>query len=704
MNAVSNRRHFLRISAGAAGGLLLGFCRPERRRLVADTPVAAIKLNAFVQVGNDDIVTLYIHKAEMGQGTVTSLAMLLAEELECDWKQIRTEFPGVDSAYGGFQGVGGSQSIRSCYGPLREAGAVAREMLVQAAAQQWGVEERSCRAKKGAVVNIETGAQLTYGSLAEAAAKLRVPTEVTYNNEFKFVGTSMKRLDTPGKVDGSIIFGIDVRLPNMLYAVVQRCPAFGGRLVSFDDKKAKATPGVRKVVEIPSGVAVIAVSTWAAMEGLRNLVVQWDESMVAAISTPDITQAFAKAVQASEPVPGLPLMGIDRTLDVVPKKIDAVYQVPYLAHAAMEPLNCTAWVRSDAAEVWASTQMQSAAREIAAQKSGLPREKVQVHSQYMGGSFGRRVGVNYIGEAVEVAKSVDVPVKLTWSREDDMQHDTYRPASYCHCTGGLDADGWPVVWKAIIACPTVGGSGTQSDGFRDIAYKMGMEWSDTRASIVYTYRHYNVDLGIPVGCWRSAGYSQSTFFIESFLDEMAYAGGKDPMEVRRRLMVNHSRLRDVLELAADRADWGKPLPPGRGRGVSLVNNVGSYTAQIAEASVENGKVKVHRVVCAVDCGAVVNPAGVVQQIESGIAFGLSALKSGITIKNGRVEQGNFHEYDVVRIDEMPKVEVHIVPYGGEPGGIGEASTPGIAPAVCNAIFAATGKRIRQLPIRPEDLA
>jgi CO/xanthine dehydrogenase Mo-binding subunit len=324
----------------------------------------------------------------------------------------------------------------------------------------------------------------------------------------------------------------------------------------------------------------------------------------------------------------------------------------------------------------------------------------------MGGSFGRRVDVTYIGEAVEVAKSVDVPVKLTWSREDDMQHDTYRPASYCQCTGGLDADGWPIVWKAIIACPTVGGSDTQYDGFRDIAYRM--EWSGAvppgGEGIDYTYRHFNVDLGIPVGCWRSAGYSQNTFFIESFLDEMAYAGGKDPMEVRRRLIVNHSRLRDVLELAADRADWGKPLPPGRGRGVSLVNNIGSYTAQIAEASVENGKLKVHRVVCAVDCGAVVNPAGVVQQIESGIAFGLSALKSGITIKNGRVEQGNFHEYDVVRIDEMPKVEVHIVPYGGEPGGIGEASTPGIAPAVCNAIFAATGKRIRQLPIRPEDLA
>jgi len=682
-----NRRSFLRTSAAAAGGLLIGFRLPERQALAADTPAASSKLNAFVHVGADDIVTLSIHKAEMGQGTVTSLSMLLAEELECDWKKIRTEFPGVDPAYGGFQGVVGSQSIRSSYNSLRQAGAAAREMLVAAAAQKWGVEKTACRAEKSTVINTATNAKLTYGSLADAAAKLPAPTGVSLKApaDFKIVGKSMKRLDTPGKVDGSTTFGIDVRLPNMLYAVLQRCPVFGGTVTGFDDTKTKAIPGVKKVVKISNGVAVIADSTWAAMEGRRVLTVQFDEGKVAAFSTPGITQSFSDATQPAAPV----------ALPGAVKTLDAVYQTPYLAHAPMEPLNCTAWVRGDAAEVWASTQMQSSARQIAAQKSGLPAASVQVHSQYMGGGFGRRGGVDYIGEAVEIAKSVDVPVKLTWSREDDMQHDTYRPASLCRFAGGLDADGWPIALKASIACPSFAGANTSTEGVRDLAYTIPN----------FNTEYHDVNPGIPVSYWRSVGYSQNCFFAESFLDEMAHAGGKDPVELRRKLLTKNPRLLAALELAAGKAGWGKPLPAGWGRGVSVANNIGSNTVQIAEVSVEKGKVKVHRVVCAVDCGAVVNPAGVAQQIESGICFGLSAaLKGGVTIKNGRVEQTNFHQYDVVRIDEMPKVEVHIVPSQAASGGIGEASTPGIAPAVCNAIFAATGKRIRQLPIRPEDLA
>ena len=690
-----DRRGFLRTGAAAIGGLLIGCYLPERRKLAADTSVAPNKLNAFVLVGNDDIVTLYIHKAEMGQGTVTSLSMLLAEELECDWSKIRTEFPGVDRAYGGFQGVVGSQSIRSSYVSLRQAGAQAREMLIVAAAQKWGVDKSACRAENSKVINTATSDELTYGSLAADAAKMPAPGNVALKDasQFKIVGKSRKRLDTPGKVDGSITFGIDVRLPNMLYAVVERCPVFGGSVASFDDSKTKVSPGVKSVVKISNGVAVIADSTWAAMEGRRKLTVQWDEGKVAANSTADITKSFADAVAQGGVAPQRTVGDPAGALASASKKLEAVYQTPYLAHAPMEPLNCTAWVRPDSADVWASTQMQSGAQQIAVQKTGLPAAKVQIHSQYMGGGFGRRGGVDYIGEAVEVAKSVDVPVKVTWSREDDMRHDTYRPASYCRFAGGVDAEGWPVALTASIACPAFAGANTSTEGVRDIAYTVPN----------FAVDYHDVNPGIPVSYWRSVGYSQNCFFAESFLDEMAHAGGKDPLEVRRRFLSKNPRLLAVLELAAEKANWGKPLPDGHGLGVSVVNNIGSNTAQIAEVSIEKGKVKVHRVVCAVDCGAVVNPAGVKQQIASGIVFGLSALKGGVTIRNGRVEQGNFHQYDVVRMDEMPKVEVHIVPSNAASGGIGEASTPGIAPAVCNAIFAATGKRIRQLPIRPEDL-
>jgi isoquinoline 1-oxidoreductase subunit beta len=690
-----DRRGFLRTGAGALGGLLIGCVLPERRKLSADT-TASNKFNAWVLVGNDDIVTFYIHKAEMGQGTVTSLSMLLAEELECDWSKIRTEFPGVDRAYGAFQGVVGSQSIRTSYISLRQAGASAREMLIAAAAQKWGVDKSACRAEKSTVVNSASGARLTYGSLAEAAAKLPVPANVALKDpaQFQIVGKARKRLDTPGKVDGSVTFGIDVRLPSMLYAVIERCPVFGGTVASFDDSKTKATPGVKSVVKISNGVAVIGDSTWSAMEGRRKLIVQWDEGKVAAYSTADITKSFADAVAVGAP-PQRAVGDAAAALASAPKKIEAVYQTPYLAHAPMEPLNCTAWVRPDAVDVWASTQMQSGARQIAAQKSGIAQEKVEIHTEFMGGGFGRRGGVDYVGEAVEVAKSLPVPVKVTWSREDDMRHDTYRPASYCSFKGAVDAEGWPVAWTASIACPAFAGANTSTEGVRDIPY--------TIANFAVDY--HDINPGIPVSYWRSVGYSQNCFFAESFLDEMLHLGGKDPVEARRRMLDKNPRLLAALNLAAEKAGWGTPLPAGHGRGVSVVNNIGSNTVQIAEVSVEKGKVKVHRVVCAVDCGVAVNPAGIAQQISSGIVFGLSAaLKGGVTIKNGRVEQGNFHQYDVVRMDEMPKVEVHIVPSTAAPGGIGEASTPGIAPAVCNAIFAATGKRIRQLPIRPEDLA
>lgn len=685
-----NRRNFLRTSAAVAGGLMVRF------RLEADTPASDSKLNAFVHVGADDHVTLYIHKAEMGQGTVTSLSMLLAEELECDWKKIRTEFPGVSREYGGNQGVVGSQSIRSSWQSLRQAGASAREMLVQAAAQKWGVDKSQCRAENNTVVNTATGAKLSYGSLADAASKLTAPANVALKDpsQFHIIGKPTKRLDTPAKVDGSAMFGIDVRLPNMQYAVVERCPVFGGKVASFNAAKAKAVPGVKTVLQISNGVAVVADNTWSAMQGRKVLEIKWDEGKTAASSTNGISQSFADATkQAGQPqrqvgdAPG--------ALASAAKRIEAVYEVPYLAHAPMEPLNCVADVRSDRCDVYASTQGQSAARNEAVRITGLKPDDVQVHSEYMGGGFGRRARADYIGEAVEVSKALGTPVKVTWSREDDLQQDWYRPASLTRFAAGLDGDGWPVAFASQTACTYFGGPRTAVEGIADTPYAI--------PNILVG--SHNVDPGIPVSYWRSVGYSQNTFFHESFLDEIAAAGGKDPLELRLRLLANSPRLKAALELAAAKFGWGKPLPAGRGAGISITNNIGSNTVQIAEASVEKGKVRVHRVVCAVDCGHVVNPAGVEQQIQSGIVFGLSAaLKGGITIDRGRVEQTNFHQYDVLRIDEMPKVEVYLVASTAAPGGIGEASPPGIAPAVCNALFRATGKRIRRLPIRMEDLA
>jgi isoquinoline 1-oxidoreductase beta subunit len=680
-----SRRNFLRAGAATASGLWLGFALPSKAAPTSN------KLNAFVHVGTDDTVTLFIHKAEMGQGTVTSLSQLLAEELECDWKKVRTEFPGVNREYGGMQGVFGSQSVRSSYDMLRRAGATAREMLVQAAASQWNVAPTQCRAENNSVINTATNARLSYGSLAEAASKLPVPAtpELKDPAQYKILGKSVKRLDTPSKVDGSASFGIDVRIPGMLYANVVRCPVFGGKVRSFDAAKAKAVPGVRDVVQISNGVAVVADNTWSAMQGRHALEVQWDEGPTAAHSTPDITQSFiAKMSEAGQQQ--RKTGDAEAALAGAAKKIEAVYQVPYLAHAPMEPLNCTADVKPDHCSVWASTQGQSAAAQIAQRITGLPPEKVDIHSHYMGGGFGRRAAADYIGEAVQVSKAIGAPVKLTWTREDDMQHDNYRPASYTRFIGAVDGEGWPHVFTSRTACPQFGGARSAVEGIADMLYAIPHTLVDC----------HNVNPGIPVSFWRSVGYSQNCFFAESFLDELIHAGGKDPLEARRRLLANSPRGLAVLNLAAEKAGWGKKLPAGHGMGLSLANNIGSFTAQAAEVSVTNGKLKVHRVVCAVDCGKVVNPAIIEQQIQSGIAFGLTAaVKGGITIDKGRVQQANFNTYDMLRIDEMPQVEVHIVASTANAGGIGEASTPGIAPAVTNAIFAATGQRIRTLPIK-----
>ncbi|HEY4362432.1 MAG TPA: xanthine dehydrogenase family protein molybdopterin-binding subunit [Bryobacteraceae bacterium] len=698
-----NRRGFLQASAAAAGGLVINFTLPERAK--AQAAGAPAKVNAFVRIGSDDSVTLMIHKSEMGQGTVTSLSQLLAEELECDWKKIRTEFPGVEPAYagGGMMGAYGSLSIRTSYAPLRQAGAQAREMLVAAAAQKWGVNASQCRAENSSVVNTATNAKLNYGSLAEAASQLAVPANVKLKDaaQFKVIGTSPKRLDTPAKVNGSATFGLDVKRPGMLYASLERCPVFEGKVASFDATKAKAVPGVKNVVQISNGVAVIADNTWSAMEGRKALTIKWDEGPRANTSSASLRQMFMD-LTAKPGAVARKVGDAGQGMAGAAKKIDAVYEAPYLSHAPMEPLNCTALVTADSCEVWAGTQIQSIASQTAAGITKLPANKIQIHTEYLGGGFGRRGGADFIGEAVEIAKAVPgTPVKLTWTREDDLQHDTYRPASYTKFAAGLDADGWPVSFTASVACPSFGGmrNGVDSTAVEGIET---IEYGIPNMQVEY----HAPDAGIPVSYWRSVGFSQNCFFMESFLDEMAAATKKDPVEFRRKLLAKaNPRYLNVLNVAAEKANWGKPLPTGHFHGVGVVNNIGSFNALVAEVSVTGGKVKVHKVVAAVDCGQVVNPNIVTQQIESGIVYGLSAaLKLGITLEKGRVVQQNFNNYEPLRISEMPVVEVHLVASTAAPGGIGEASTPSIIPAVTNAVFAATGKRIRTLPIKAADLA
>ncbi len=613
---------------------------------------------------------------------------------------MRAEFAPINSAVYGHQTTVGSQSIRSTWEPLRNGGACAREMLISAASQQWGVDPSECRTENGFVINNATQARLSYGTLAETASKLPVPAKVKYKDasQYRIVGKPLKRVDTLSKVMGRASFGIDTRLPGMVYAIVERCPVFGGKVASFDATQAKAVPGVKDVIQIASGIAVVADSTWSAMQGRRALKVQWDEGAGASLNSDGISALLAQRAREDGTVArkdGDAEAGLAKAA----KKIQASYEVPYLSHAAMEPINCSAHVRPDSADIWGASQSGTSSRDIAAKVIGLPPEKVTFHPKYLGGGFGRRGEgqLDFIAEAADLGKHLGVPVKITWSREDDMQHDFYRPASYVDFVGGLDADGWPSVLSARVSCPPFPGifrggvSGTGVSGLRDLLYGFPHYHLDYRAAMTT----------VPVSFWRAPGANQNVFFIESFVDEMAIAGGKDPVEVRRRLLTGTPRLLNVLNLAAEKSGWGNPLPAGRFRGVALASNVGTFNAQVAEISIVKGKVRVHRVICAFDCGQVINPSILTQQVaEGGIAFGLAAaLKGQITVDRGRVVQSNFNTYDVLRMDEMPKVEVYIVPSTETPSGAGEAAVPPIAPAVTNAIFAATGKRIRKLPIR-----
>jgi isoquinoline 1-oxidoreductase beta subunit len=704
INSKLDRRSFLKVSTAAAGGLLVGFYLPGKGELAAQSPTA--NLNAFVHIGTDDLVTFIIHKPENGQGTTTSLSQLLAEELEVDWQKIRWEYAPIAPVYasGGLQGTVGSQAIRSTYTPLRQAGAVAREMLIQAAAQQWGVDKSQCRAENSTVINTVTNARLSYGSLANAASKLPAPAASTVKlktpAEYKVVGKPTKRLDTPAKITGKAEFALDVRRPGMLYAVVARCPVTGGSVASFDPAAAKAIPGVKHVVQIPEGIAVVADNTWAAMEGRKALTVKWNEGENANLNSAAIREILANAIATPGNVARKTGEG-EAALATAAKQVEAVYEAPYLAHAPMEPFTCVADVKADSCEVWVGSQLPSIANGNAIQASGLPAEKINLHTLYMGGGFGSRGGGAFVTEAVGISKAIGVPVKLTYTREDDLQTDRFRPTSLMKFRAGLDSSGKLTTWTARVSCSSFSGrmqSGVDREGvagISDILYAV--------PNIQVEYREPG--LKIPTNYWRSVGHSQNTFFTEAFIDELAAAAGKDPVEFRRELLANQPRLLGALNLAAEKAGWGKPLPAGRGMGVAAVNCFGSFNAQIAEVSIVQGKVRVHRVVSAVDCGMAVNPAGVAQQMESAIVYGLSAaLRGAITFDKGRVQQTNFHQYEPLRMDEMPVIETHIVPSTSNPGGMGEVGTPAIAPAVANAIFKATGKRVRRLPFSLETFA
>jgi len=708
------RRAFIKTGAG----LVIGFSLPPRLVPAPRRAEAPFAPNAWVRVGTDGIVTLTVDKSEMGQGSQTGLAMILAEELEADWSTVRLgPVPENAAGWSRRMSTGGSTAIRTSWDPLRKAGATAREMLITAAAEAWKVDRTTCRAENGAVVHEPSGRRLPYGKLATRAARLAVPTDAPLKDpkNFRLLGRRVPRLDTPSKVDGSATFGIDVTVPGMLVASIERCPVFGGRIKRHDATKAKALPGVRAVVELEgspwtgqggawgvgcaAGVAVVADTYWHAFQGRKALEIEWDEGEATSLDSDGIRAMLAR--RAEQPAVEARKDGDAATaLAGAARRVEAVYEVPFLHHATMEPMNCTAHVRADGCDVWAPTQNQTRAQEVTAELAGLPKETVRIHTTFLGGGFGRRLEPDFVSEAVRVSQAVGAPVKVIWTREDDVRHGFYRPASHNRFAAGLDGAGNPIAWSHRVVAPPIllkfgplekGLDRTLVDGAQNLPYGIPNILVDQVA----------VDLlPIPRGFWRSVGISHNAFVTECFFDEVAAAAGKDPYQLRRALLADRPRHRRVLDLAADKAAWGTPLPAGRGRGIALAEWEPTVCAQVAEVTVESdGSVRVHRVVCAVDCGPTVNVGQIEAQMEGGIVYGLTAALYGeITIAQGRVKQGNFDDYPMLRLREMPRVEVYIVPSSEKQGGIGEPAVGPIAPAVCNAIFAATGKRIRKLPI------
>ncbi len=704
-----SRRSLLQAGAAAGGGLMLSLRLPFAKGDAEAADADGFAPNAFIRIQGDGQIVLTMPYVEMGQGTYTSIPMLIAEELEVDLKQVSLEHaPPNEQLYGnpllgGIQATGNSNAVRAAWQPLRQAGAIARTMLVAAAAKRWNVDPASCHARSGAVLHAPTGRSIKYGELAADAARMPIPESVALKRpeDFRLIGTPAKRLDAPAKVNGTAVYGIDARPPGVKIATLAQSPVFGGRVKSVDDRAAKAVKGVRQVVRLDDAVAVVADHMGAAKKGLAALVIEWDDGPHAKLNTQEITGELEKATLN----PGAVAQHIgnnDEAMASAVTKVEATYQVPFLAHATMEPMNCTVHVRKDGCEVWIGSQAVARAQAAAAKTAGLPLDKVVVHNHLIGGGFGRRLEADGVIRAVQIAQHVEGPVKVVWTREEDIQHDMYRPCFFDRISAGLDGKGMPIAWNHRFAGSSI------IARWLPPAFNNGLDPDTTEGAIdlVYALPNMHVEYlrveppGIPTAFWRSVGPSHNVFVTESFIDELAAAAKQDAVAYRRALLDKSPRAKAVLELAAEKAGWGQPLPNGVCRGVSVQFAFATYMAQVAEVEVSrDGAVRVRRVVCAVDCGTVVNPDTVQAQIQSAIIFGVTAALYGeITLKDGRVEQTNFDTYQVLRINEAPTIEVHIVQSLEPPGGMGEAGTSAIAPAVTNAIFAATGKRLRKLPI------
>jgi isoquinoline 1-oxidoreductase subunit beta len=705
----TSRRALLQVGAAVGGGLLVGFFAPAKA--AAPGRASGFAPNAFIRIDPAGTVTLIIPQVEMGQGVYTSISMILAEELDADWAKVVAEHaPPSDALYAnpllGLQATGNSNSIRAWWTPLRKAGAGTRAVLVQAAASGWNVAPGELRTESGEVIHDATGRRIAYGALTGRAAGLKPPVDPPLKNpkDFRLIGKPLKRLDTPEKVNGAAKYGIDAMPPGVKFATLAHSPVFGGKVAQVDDSQAKLLPGVRQVVVLDDLVAVVGDNMWAAQQGLRALNITWDEGPNANVNTAQVRERLV-AASTRQGVVAKSVGDVAKSLSQ--DAIEVTYDVPFLAHAPMEPMNCTVHVTPSSCEVWVGIQVMSRAQATAAQVTGLPPDKVIVHNHLLGGGFGRRLETDMVTKAVRIAQHVDGPVKVVWTREEDIQHDVYRPAWHDRLSARLDGDKI-VGWKHVITGSSV------LARWLPAAFVGGKDFDavDSAADMPYDIPNFHVEHvreeppGVPTGFWRGVGPAHNVFVIESFVDELAHKAGKDPVQFRLDNLGKQPRLQAALKLAAEKSGWGTPLPSGVGRGVAVQPSFASWIATVAEVGVDsNGEVKLRRLVCVVDSGIVVNPDTVKAQLQGGLIFGLTAALFGhVTIDKGRVQQSNFHDYRMLRIDETPPIDVYIIPSGEAPGGIGEAGTVAAFPALSNAIFAATGKRLRSLPVDRDILA